>query len=190
MLPVASPSVPPRWLDDDEQRAWRGWLGMSMLLRGQILQELHAATGLSEPDFAVLVNLSEATEGRLRMTDLAAAMRWSKSRLSHQVSRMEARGLVTRQDCEVDGRATYAVLTPCGRAMIEHAAPLHVESVRRHFIDLLSPGELALLARLAERVTGHLQAVLPDGGDGVCGADEVCGADMDADADAEDCGPA
>lgn len=145
---------------------------MSMLLRGQIFHELHATTGLSEADFVVLVTLSEASGRRVRMTDLAAGLRWSKSRLSHQFSRMEARGLVTREDCEQDGRTTYAVLTPCGQATIEHAAPLHVESVRRHFVDRLSRDELAVLAEVSERVTGRLLSVPPD--DGAAGDGAAC----------------
>jgi DNA-binding MarR family transcriptional regulator len=148
-----------RWLDADEDRAWRAWLAMSELLRSQIARDLQTDCGLSEPDFAVLVHLSEAPGSRLRMSELAAALRWSKSRLSHQFSRMEARGQVRREGCPNDARSAYAVLTDCGRRAIEAAAPRHLESVRRHLIDLLDAEQLRALGDIAAIVTAHLLAV-------------------------------
>jgi DNA-binding MarR family transcriptional regulator len=145
----------PRWLDPEENGAWRSWLLMSDLLRSQFAHDLWEA-GLSEPDFALLVHLSEAPEDRIRMTELAGALRWSKSRLSHQFTRMESRGLVARDDCPDDARSTFARLTPCGRATIERVAPLHVESVRRHFIDLLDRAHLAALTEIGGVVARHL----------------------------------
>jgi DNA-binding MarR family transcriptional regulator len=132
---------------------------MSDLLRGQVMHDLQTETGLSDADFPVLVHLSEATGSRMRMTDLASALRWSKSRLSHQFTRMEARGLVVREGCPEDARQTFAELTPWGRAEIERAAPVHVESVRRHFIDLLDESQLAGLSDIADVITGHLLAI-------------------------------
>jgi DNA-binding MarR family transcriptional regulator len=152
-------SLSPRWLDPEQDRAWRTWLLMSDLLRSQVVHDLQVETGLSNADFAVLVHLSEATGSRMRMTDLACALRWSKSRLSHQFSRMEARGLVVREGCPSDARLTYAELTACGRAEIRRAAPIHVESVRRHFIDLLDKDQLAALSDIGEIVSGHLLAI-------------------------------
>jgi DNA-binding MarR family transcriptional regulator len=152
----ARPVAAPRWLDQQEDRAWRGWLLMSDVLRWQLFKDLQEEAGLSDADFAVLVYLSEAEDSRLRMTDLAAALRWSKSRLSHQFTRMEGRGLVRRQNCPEDGRTTYAVLTTCGRREITRAAPLHLASVRRNFIDLLDRGQLAALAEITEVVSRHL----------------------------------
>jgi DNA-binding MarR family transcriptional regulator len=151
-----APAPEPNWLDPEEDRAWRSWLLMSELLRWQLYKDLQVEAGLSEADFAVLVHLSEAEGSRLRMTDLAAALRWSKSRLSHQFTRMEARGLVVRHNCESDGRTTYAVLTDCGRREITKAAPLHVASVRRNFIDLLARDQLAALTEITGLVAHHL----------------------------------
>jgi DNA-binding MarR family transcriptional regulator len=165
MLDMAS-SSPPRWLDPEQDRAWRSWLLMSDLLRFQVMHDLQAEAGLSTADFVVLVHLSEATGSRMRMTDLASALRWSKSRLSHQFSRMEIRGLVVREGCSSDARLTYAELTTCGRAVIERAAPIHVESVRRHFIDLLEDGQLAVLSQIGEIVSGHLLAIGTPSDDG------------------------
>lgn len=150
--------APPRWLNEAENKAWRGWMAMSDLLRARIARDLLVESGLSDSDFAILVHLSEAPEGRVRMTELAGALGWSKSRLSHQCSRMARRGLVCREGCAGDARSAYAVLTPCGLAEIQKAAPLHVESVRRHLIDLLDASELQAMAAISERVLTHLRS--------------------------------
>jgi DNA-binding MarR family transcriptional regulator len=150
-------AIAPRWLSDEEQAAWRMWLAWSGLLQGQVGRDLLAETGLSAADYQVLVSLSEAPDRRLRMNELAARTDWSKSRLSHQFARMEARGLVTRAECPSDARGTFAVLTDRGMDEIIRAAPFHVESVRRHFIDLLSPEELKQLRAIAMKVLDHLR---------------------------------
>jgi DNA-binding MarR family transcriptional regulator len=131
----------PRWLSDEEQQAWRATINLAQLLVRQLDRDLNAY-GLSGNDYEILVQLSEAPGSRLRMTDLADATSQSRSRLSHQISRMEARGLVRRDECEGDKRGTFAVLTREGMATIERVAPYHVENVRRHFIDRLSPRQL------------------------------------------------
>jgi DNA-binding MarR family transcriptional regulator len=131
----------PRWLTPDEQQAWRATVHLSQLLMRQLDRDLNAH-GLNGHDYEILVELSEAPEHRLRMTELADATSQSRSRLSHQISRMENRGLVRRDDCEGDKRGTFAVLTAEGMAAIERVAPHHVENVRRHFIDRLSPRQL------------------------------------------------
>jgi DNA-binding MarR family transcriptional regulator len=159
----------PRWLNVEEDRAWRGWLAMSGMLRAQIARDLQAECGLSDADFAVLVHLSEADGRRMRMTELASALGWSKSRVSHQCSRMAARGLVAREGCPTDARSSYAVLTECGCREIALAAPRHVESVRRHLVDLLDSEQLRALAGITAKVTGHLSAL---GGDAEDGAGE------------------
>jgi DNA-binding MarR family transcriptional regulator len=129
----------PRWLNPDEQQAWRATVNLSQLLMRQLDRDLNAH-GLNGHDYEILVELSEAPDNRLRM--LADATSQSRSRLSHQVSRMENRGLVRRDDCEGDKRGTFAVLTAEGMATIERVAPDHVDNVRRHFIDRLSPRQL------------------------------------------------
>jgi DNA-binding MarR family transcriptional regulator len=102
----------------------------------------------------VLSALSEASDHRRRLTDLASRMQWSASRLSHHVSRMEQRGLVTRADCSEDLRVAYVVLTEAGWQAIEAAAPDHVASVRDHLIDRLDRDDIANLTRIAEKVIG------------------------------------
>jgi DNA-binding MarR family transcriptional regulator len=151
-----------RWLTAEEDRAWRAWLAMTERLRAQVARDLLVDSGLSDADYVVLVNLSEADDHRVRMNDLAARLNWSKSRLSHQLARMQARGLVERAECPSDARGAFAVLAPAGLAEIERAAPMHVASVRRHLVDVLDAEQLSQLAGIAERVVEHLR------GESVC----------------------
>lgn len=97
---------------------------------------------LSLNDYEILVNLSESQGRRMRMSDLADATIQSRSRLSHQISRMEAKGLVVREDCRDDRRGTYAVLTDEGWETIQRVAPFHVAGVREHFVDRLTDDQL------------------------------------------------
>jgi DNA-binding MarR family transcriptional regulator len=145
-----------RWLTAAEDRAWRGYRRMRTLLDLQLARDLSHDTGLSEPDYDVLSTLTEAPEPRWRASDLAAHLRWSSSRLAHHVGRMERRGLVAREACDDDRRGAMIVLTETGWQTLRAAAPLHVESVRRHFIDLLTPAELATLAAISAKVVDHL----------------------------------
>jgi DNA-binding MarR family transcriptional regulator len=148
----------PRWLSPDEQLAWRATIQLSQLLMRQLDRDLNAH-GLSVHDYEILVVLSEAPDQRLRMTELADATSQSRSRLSHQVSRMENRGLVRRDDCEGDKRGTFAVLTADGMAAIERVAPHHVENVRRHFIDRLSPHQLEEIKDAFGPVVDYLRKI-------------------------------
>ncbi|GEB53575.1 MULTISPECIES: MarR family winged helix-turn-helix transcriptional regulator [Streptomyces] len=133
-----------RWLTTDEQRAWRTHLEVSRLLSYQLERDLQPY-GLTLNDYEILVNLSESPESRMRMSDLAAATLQSKSRLSHQITRMEKAALVRRESCESDKRGLFAVLTDHGWQTLQEVAPHHVDSVRRHFIDRVSPEDLARL---------------------------------------------
>jgi DNA-binding MarR family transcriptional regulator len=132
------------WLTDAEQCAWRTHLDVNRLLTYQMEKDIQPF-GLTMNDYEILVNLSEAEDRRLRMTDLAAATLQSKSRLSHQVTRMESAGLVKREHCESDRRGLFAVLTDHGMETMRKVAPHHVASVRRHFIDMVTPEQLAQL---------------------------------------------
>ena len=145
-----------RWLDEGEARAWRGYERMHVQLSARLARSLQRDAGMSTADYAVLVHLSEAPDGRLRAFQLGAALQWEKSRLSHQLRRMEQRGLVTRAECPTDARGAFVVLTEDGQAAIEAAAPQHVEDVRRHFVDVLSPSQLESLAEISEAVLARL----------------------------------
>lgn len=148
----------PRWLTDDEQQAWRATVHLSQLLMRQLDRDLNAH-GLNSHDYEILVELSEAPDSRLRMTELADATSQSRSRLSHQVSRMESRGLVRRDNCEGDKRGTFAVLTDEGVAAIRRVAPDHVEHVRRHFIDRLTPRQLEEVTDAFTPVVDYLRKI-------------------------------
>jgi DNA-binding MarR family transcriptional regulator len=158
MAPVPSPADDHPWLSDDEQRVWRTWLRAHVLVDAVVSAQLDCDSGLSGSDYAVLVNLSEAPDGRLRGKELACALQWEKSRLSHHLSRMERRGLVERVECPTDGRGAFVVITAEGRLRIEAAAPLHVAEVRRRFIDALGPAHLAALGAAVERLVSSLEA--------------------------------
>lgn len=145
----------PRWLDAEEQQAWRAWLYSTLLLQDQLDRELTRETGISHAYYEVLVQLSEAPGRMLRMSQLAERSLSSRSRLSHAVSRLEERGWVRRQVCEEDGRGQLAVLTDAGFAALEAAAPVHVESVRTHLFDQLSPEQVAALRDIGETLLRH-----------------------------------
>jgi DNA-binding MarR family transcriptional regulator len=147
-----------RWLTPAEARAWRGYRQMRGLLDLRLARDLARDSGLSEPDYDVLSTLGETDGNRMRLTELAAHMLWSNSRLSHHIARMEQRGLVARDPCPDDGRGSVVSLTPAGLEAIGEAAPKHVASVREHFVDVLSAEELETLAELAERVVAKLRA--------------------------------
>lgn len=140
-----------RWLDEREMSAWRGYVNMRRDLDNAVHQQLLQA-GLSSPDYELLAPLSEAPGRRLRAIELRRVVGWEKSRLSHQIRRMEQRGLLQRVECPSDGRSTYVVLTDAGLTAIEAAAPGHLETVRRHFVDLMTEEELEIFSSIARRV--------------------------------------
>jgi len=144
------------WLTPAEAGAWRGYRRMRALLDLRLGRDLAADSGLSEPDYDVLSHLSETPDRRIRLGDLAAHMLWSRSRLSHHLARMQQRGLVEREDCADDGRGSVVTLSAQGWAVLVEAAPHHVASVRRNFIDLLTPDEIAALDALSHRVVQRL----------------------------------
>jgi DNA-binding MarR family transcriptional regulator len=147
-----------RWLTDEEQRAWRAYIRLAQLLMRQLDRDLHSFE-LSMHDYEILVELSEAPQRRMRMTELADRTAQSRSRLSHQINRMEMKGLVIREGCEGDKRGTFAVLTPLGTETIEKVAPCHVRCVREHFIDQLDPVILAALTDAYEPILEKLRLI-------------------------------
>jgi len=145
-------------------RAWRQFITMQAQLRARLARQLQRDSGLSEADYEVLVQLSEAPCARQRVFELGRATQWEKSRLSHHLTRMEQRGLVARETCPSDSRGAFVVLTDAGRKAIEQAAPQHVEHVREWFVDVLAPEQLDTLADLSDAV---LQRLAEDG-DSAC----------------------
>lgn len=140
-----------RWLTDEEERAWRAYRRMVIAVQTRTVQDL-AAHGLSEPDYEVLSTLSEHPDGSRTLHEQAAKMGWSRSRLSRHTTRMEARDLIRRAPDPTDGRGCLLVLTETGWDTLREAAPTHLDSVRRHFVDRLDAEELAILGRIAEKV--------------------------------------
>jgi DNA-binding MarR family transcriptional regulator len=145
-----------RWLDDRQAHLWRTWLRVNQELPGLLADLINRESGLSAADYAVLVPLSESADGSLRARDLGREIFWDRSRLSHQVTRMEKRGLVAREDCDEDARGAMVRITPRGRSAIEGAAPGHAEATHRYFFDLISDRELEVLTRVFERVLANL----------------------------------
>lgn len=146
-------------LDDDELRAWRSFVDMHHLLERHLIGYLQREFGLSGSDFEILVNLSEAPDGRMRAHELGRATLWEKSRLSHHLRRMEKRGLVTREVAPgSDARYPHIVLTDAGRAAIEASAPANAARVRRLFIDVLGPERLAVFREASDDVIAAVES--------------------------------
>ena len=146
----------PRWLDDEEQRTWRAFIDATRLVFNQLDRDLQACAGMPHAYYVVLVALSEAPDRSLRMSDLACATDSSRSRLSHAVARLEEAGWVERRPAQDDRRGSLAVLTDAGMATLVGAAPGHVEGVRRHLFDRLTPTQV-------DQLRGISRAIL-DGG--------------------------
>ena len=146
----------PKGLSEREDRAWRAYRRMQSLLPATLTRDLGRDSGLSDPDYEVLSTLSEKPSHRWQLRELADKMLWSRSRLSHHIARMEQRGLVAREDDADDRRGCILVLTRQGFATLEKAPPLHLVSVRKHFIDQLTDADLTALTEISERVVGHL----------------------------------
>lgn len=135
----------PRWLNDDEQALWRLILGGIRHLEKGMEDVLQNESGIGASEFSVLVVLSEAENRSLRLRDLCQQLEWDRSRASHQITRMEKRGLVVKEKCPDDARGVFVTLTDDGMARLEGAAPGHVESVRRMVFDQLTPEESEVL---------------------------------------------
>lgn len=167
-------AVATSWLDAREQGAWRAYLDMHARLTARLNREMQEASGLSIADFSVLVQLSEHVDARMRVLELARALRWEKSRLSHQLTRMQQRGLIERSHCSEDRRGAFIVLTEQGRDAVEAAAPRHVESVRRYFFDALTPDQVDALGATAHAVIDRLDAGCAGRGDDSCAPLDTC----------------
>jgi DNA-binding MarR family transcriptional regulator len=145
-----------RWLDDREQRVWRSWIRASSQLEAHLARRMQADADISMSDFAVLVPLSEAPDERLRAFALGRSLQWEKSRLSHHLTRMERRGLVSREDCGTDRRGAFVVLTPEGRRALETAAGPHAEAVRAAVFDRLSHEQVERLGEICDELLAGL----------------------------------
>jgi DNA-binding MarR family transcriptional regulator len=146
-----------QWLTADEQRAWRAYLRAGTLLTARLNRQLQADSGLSLPEYEVLVQLSETPGGRLRPFQLGLVLHWEQSRLSHQLSRMTQRGFITREQCPGDARGTFILLTKAGRTAIESAAPGHAAAVRQLMFGQLDDAQAVTLAQAFEAILAALE---------------------------------
>ncbi|WP_330305644.1 MULTISPECIES: MarR family transcriptional regulator [unclassified Streptomyces] len=156
-----------RWLSPAEQRAWRSFIAASSLLEDTIDRQLQAETGMPHLYYSILAMLSEAPDRRLRMTDLAETLKITRSRLTYGVTRLANDGLVRREGCPSDKRGQVAVLTDEGMAVLERAAPGHVEQVRAALFDHLTPEQVGQLEEISASITRGIQGENP----GACGED-------------------
>ncbi|GAA3298135.1 MULTISPECIES: MarR family winged helix-turn-helix transcriptional regulator [Dactylosporangium] len=146
-----------RWLDEEEQAAWRAFYSATTLLIDRLDRELQHEAGMPHAYYEILVVLSECPGRSLRMSELAVQTRSSRSRLSHAVTKLEARGWVRRRDCDDDKRGQFADLTDEGFAALAAAAPGHVETVRTHLFDPLSPQQVEQLKQISEAIRQTLK---------------------------------
>jgi DNA-binding MarR family transcriptional regulator len=160
-----STAVEPRWLDGDERRVWLAWLLSTRMLWEELERDLQRDADMPFGYYDILVMLSESPGRTRRMSELADATQSSRSRLSHAVSRLEALGWIRRESCPTDRRGANAVLTDAGFAALEAAAPHHVESVRTHLFDLLTPAQLEQLREISEVLLEHLLPIARSRGD-------------------------
>jgi DNA-binding MarR family transcriptional regulator len=140
-------------LTPDELRLWHAWKRASDAVRARVGEEITAETGLSDPDFGVLSRLEDLGHGRLRQNELAASMGWHRSRLSHQLTRMEERGLIDREDVQ-RGVQVSVVITEAGRTAIATARPVHATAVRRHLAAHVPADQLPQFIAALESLAG------------------------------------
>jgi DNA-binding MarR family transcriptional regulator len=148
----------PRWLSSAQQRAWRAFVDGSQRLLAELNRQLQHDSDLSLAEYRILVLLSEAPDRSLRMSDLADGVLSSRSRLTHQIGRMEEQHMVRRTGCAEDGRGVRAHLTDEGMRRLREAAAGHADAVRRDFVDLLPPEHLATIADAFERVDKEISS--------------------------------
>ena len=140
----------------EELRTWREFIETTRSLSGLLAARLHDDTGLSPGDYAVLLALSEATENRLRSSELATRIGWERSRLSHHLGRMQRRQLIRREECATDSRGAEIVLEPTGTEAFRAATVPHLRAVRELFVDALTDNQLAAAGEIAAALRAHL----------------------------------
>lgn len=146
-----------RWLSDVEQGYWRSWITANLLVPNRLGRDLQNDCELTLADYEILVALSESPDRRMRMSELADGTLSSRSRLSHQIDRMQKAGHIKRQECTDDRRGYFAVLTDAGYDKLVASAPSHVASVRRRLVDVLTPEEFAELGRISQKMVDALE---------------------------------
>lgn len=150
-IPEQSPTSDDLWLTDEQQRTWRSWLLGGARITDHLDRVLRPH-GLGLGDYEILVSLSESPDREMRMSLLAEGVHQSRSRLTHAIARMERDGLVERRPASDDGRGVLATLTDDGFALLARTAPIHVQSVRDIFTDVVDPADYAAIGRAMQAV--------------------------------------
>ena len=151
-----------RWLDEEQQRAWRALVIGTTLLMDRLDEDLRKSFSISLTEYEILVRLSEREGRQMRMAQLADALRHSRSRVTHTVARMEKAGLVLRSATADDGRGIVATMTDAGYALLQRAAPTHVRGVRENLVDLADHEDFLALGRVMNAVSDRLVAGHPE----------------------------
>lgn len=149
----------PRWLDAEERRAWMAYVDFSTLLGDYLNRQLRRDAGMTHADYTLLSHLSSAPDRALGMSELARRLKITRSRLTHAVTRLRDAGLVDRREDPADGRGQLAVLTEEGSAVLEEAAPGHVDAVRRAVFDALTREQVRQFAEIGEAIGDALHRV-------------------------------
>ena len=144
---MLSAAMSSKLLSPRELRVWHAFLLMGEDVLGRVGRDIAKATGLSGPEFGVLSRLAAIGKGEMRQQELARVMTWDKSRLSHQLTRMQQRGLIER--CYAGRNSVLVVLTKLGREKLESARPVHAESVRRNLLSRLTPEQVDTIVRVS-----------------------------------------
>jgi len=147
----------------DEWDAWKSFLSMRRHLDTALERQLQRDADISGAEYAVLTSLFDAPDRMLRAGELGATLAWEKSRVSHQVSRMEKRGLVERRTCDTDARGTWIGITPDGSRAVLKATREHGRTLRDLFFDVVTPAELNTLQAVFDRVQGVAEPVACEG---------------------------
>jgi len=134
-------------LSPHELRVWHAFMMMGEDVLGRVGRDIAQATGLSGPEFGVLSRLAAIGKGEMRQQALAGVMAWDKSRLSHQLTRMQERKLIERRPA--DGKSVLVALTALGQEKLDAARPIHAASVRRNLLSRLTQEQTNTLVRVS-----------------------------------------
>jgi DNA-binding MarR family transcriptional regulator len=152
----------PQWLDEDQQRSWRALVVGTTLLMDRLDDDLRREFNISLTEYEILVRLSERPGRAMRMAQLADALAHSRSRVTHTIDRMERAGYVVRGTTPEDGRGIVATMTDAGYALLEEAAPRHVEGVRSYLVDRVDAEDFRAIGRAMDAVADHLISAHPE----------------------------
>ncbi|WP_316782188.1 MarR family winged helix-turn-helix transcriptional regulator [Streptomyces sasae] len=146
-----------RTLEPEEWELWDTWMRAQRLLTRELERGLQRDCGISKAEFSVLVTLWRASGRELRVGELSESLDWDKSRVSHQLTRMENRGFVKRTRYGADGRRAGIGLTPDGRRAAENAILVHADNIRRHFLAPLTPEQSSVIRAWSEQVVDRIE---------------------------------